>query len=49
MFNYQSVNGANIVSLDDSEKKNVNFWKTTFYSKMMFFKTIWIFLCLVKQ
>ena len=36
MFSYQSVNGANIISLQDSEK-NRNFWKMTFYPKMMFF------------
>ena len=36
MFSYQSVNGPNIVGLEDSEK-NGNFWKTTFYPKMMFF------------
>ena len=36
MFSYQSVNGANIVSLENSEK-NENFWKMTFYPKMMFF------------
>ena len=29
MFIYQSVNGANTVSLQDSEK-NGNFWKITF-------------------
>ena len=36
IFSYQSVNGANIVSLEDSEK-NRNFWKITFYPKMIFF------------
>ena len=36
MFNYQIVNGANIVSLEDSER-NRNFWKIIFYPKMMFF------------
>ena len=35
MFSYQSVNGVNIVSLEDSVK-NGNFWKITFYPKMMF-------------
>ena len=34
MFSYQSVNGANIVCPEDSEK-NGNFWKMTFYPKMM--------------
>ena len=29
MLSYQSVNGTNIVSLEDSEK-NGNFWKMTF-------------------
>ena len=35
MVSYQSVNGANIVSLEDSEK-NENFWKKTFDPKMIF-------------
>ena len=52
MFSYQSVNSANIVSLEDSEK-NWNFWKKkkkqqkTFYRKIMFFQNIWNFLFLV--
>ena len=36
MFSYQGVNGAKNVSLEDSEK-NENFWKMTFYPKMVFF------------
>ena len=36
MFSYQSVNGTNIVSLEDSEK-NGNFWKMTFYQNDVFF------------
>ena len=35
-ISYQSVSGANIVSLEDSEK-NGNFWKMNIYTKMMFF------------
>ena len=35
MFSYQNVNGANIVSLEDSEK-NENFWKLTFAQKWCF-------------
>ena len=47
MFSYQNVKVANIVSLEDSEK-NGNFWKMTFYPKMIFFQNIWSFLILVK-
>ena len=42
MFSYQSVYGTNIVSLEDSEK-NGNFWKMTFYPKMMFIRISEIF------
>ena len=35
MFSYQSVNGANTVSLEDSEK-NGNFRKMTFYPMFFF-------------
>ena len=39
MVSYQSVNGANIVSLEDSEK-NENFWKKDFWPQNDVFQNI---------